>query len=742
MSFTLSQYLLRFRGFLKSTDFSKALILGTAITLPITLGVYFDRFEFGLALALGALLCSSSDVSGSQRHKNIGILFSAGLAVLVSLAGGYLVFNSWLFVPVLGLIMFGISYLAVFGFRASLISFSGLFAMVLSFANTYEFIEVYERALFIGFGGVWYMGLTMAWHALNPRSQTDQFIAQSLDLTGNYLETRGKLITGGESRHELYKKLIDLQAELNEKHETLRDILMSARKNSGSSSYERKRLLIFIQLVDILELAMANPVNYEKMDSLMEQYQDPILRFQNLIFKMAGRLHSIAGNIRYGHKIPSLQDLQVSLEEVKKGISLYEVELKQIPDESSFILQNLYDYQEKQVEKITKIEQLLITKEQGELGIMKREEAARFLTPQEYDPKILTENFSFGSSIFKHSLRLAVVVMVGYAIGAYFSLQNAYWILLTIIVIMRPNYGLTKTRSKQRTVGTLIGAAIAVGIVYITQNLIVYGFLSVISLVVAFAMVQKNYKTSAIFVTLSVVFIYALLEPNVLNVIQYRVVDTLIGAGLATIGNIILWPSWEFRGIKTTIADSISANRNYLKEVTEFYQKKGKVTTSYKVSRKQAFLGLGNLSSAFQRMTQEPRSKQKNLEKIYEVVVLNHSFLSSLASLGTYIQNHSTTPASSQVMIYGGIIDHNLERALAFLLNKDVVSPPDPARQKEAERYFDQKFERVQSITPGNNILEKETVSSLQEAQLVYEQLKWLQEISTKLEKKLQEITF
>ncbi|HSJ12406.1 MAG TPA: hypothetical protein VK916_06955, partial [Gillisia sp.] len=233
-----------------------------------------------------------------------------------------------------------------------------------------------------------------------------------------------------------------------------------------------------------------------------------------------------------------------------------------------------------------------------------------------------------------------------------------------------------------------------------------------------------------------------LLEPNVLDVIQYRVLDTLIGAGLATIGNIILWPSWEFLGIKTTIADSISANREYFKEVTEFYQKKGKVSTSYKVSRKQAFLGLGNLSSAFQRMTQEPRSKQKNLEKIYEVVVLNHSFLSSLASLGTYIQNHSTTPASSQVMIYSSIIDKNLERALAFIKNRDVVSPPDPTRQKEAERYFDQKFERVQSGVPGNNILERETVSSLQEAQLVYEQLKWLQEISTKLEKKLQEINF
>ncbi|MFV0573103.1 MAG: hypothetical protein ACK5M1_11815 [Xanthomarina gelatinilytica] len=34
------------------------------------------------------------------------------------------------------------------------------------------------------------------------------------------------------------------------------------------------------------------------------------------------------------------------------------------------------------------------------------------------------------------------------------------------------------------------------------------------------------------------------------------------------------------------------------------------------------------------------------MDKIYELVELNHTFLSSLASLSTYIQNHPTTEAS------------------------------------------------------------------------------------------------
>jgi uncharacterized membrane protein (TIGR01666 family) len=667
LTLKLSGYFKGLPGFLRSTDFAKAVILGLAITLPIIVAVQVNKFEVGLALALGALLSSPSDVSGSQRHKNYGIFLSAVLAVLASLTGGYLIKDSWAGLPVLGLVMFGISYLSVFGFRASLIAFSGLFAMVLSFANISTVLELYERGLLIGVGGIWYLALTYLWHRINPKGQTDQHLAESFKLTSKYLETRAHLLTGPEDRQKYLKQLIELQSELNENHETLRSILISSRKTSGNSNYERRRLLILIQLVDMLELAMANPVNYSKMDHLMEKNREQILAFRELIFAMAARLEKLSQIIhRSGENIDSSKLTKI-LSQVREAL-IHSREATANPgDEEFLMLENLYDYQEQQVEKINKIERLLYSKDLKELRFIKKDEAARFITHQEYDPKILIENFSFRSTIFKHSLRLAVVVMAGYAIGEYFSLQNAYWILLTIIVIMRPNYGLTKTRSKERTIGTLIGAAVAIGIVLISQDLRLYAVLAVISLVLAFSMVQKNYRASAVFVTLSVVFVYALLEPNVLNVIQFRVVDTLIGAALATAGNLLLWPSWEFFGIKTVVAESLTANKEYFKEVSGFYKKKGKLPTSYKLSRKQAFLGIGNLSAAFQRMTQEPKRKQKNLEKVYEITVLNHNFLSSLASLGAYIQNHPTTKASSHFISYAANIEDNLNRCLALL---------------------------------------------------------------------------
>ncbi len=722
------------------------MILGLGITLPIIGGIYMGKMEIGLAIAVGALLGSPSDVAGSFRNKNFGILLSALFAVIASLAGGLLNFSIWLTIPVVGILMFIFSYFSVYGFRASLISFSGLFALVLSFANISNVLEFYERAILIGLGGVWYLILTILWYKLNPKAQTEQMLSEALDLTSNYLKVRGKLLAPNSDREILQRELLDLQANLNTNHETLRDILISSRKTSGSSNYQRKRLLIFIQLVDILELAMANPVNYEKMDEILSKYPEKTKLFQQLIFDMAARINYISETFLHSKKISSSNLLEECLQEIRDQIVSMDLSEDDESLESSILLKNLYDYQHKQVEKINKVERILSDKDFKDINFIKRAEAQRFLIHQEYNLKILTENFSLKSAIFKHSLRLGLVVMIGFAIGTYFSLQNTYWILLTIIVIMRPNYGLTKERSKQRIIGTLIGGAIATGIVLIIQNNTVYAILAISSLILAFSMVQRNYKTSATFITLSVVFIYALLTPDVLSVIQFRVVDTIIGAGLAAIGNLILWPSWEFLGIKTIVGASLRANKEYLLTIQKYYQEKGNLPTSYKLSRKAAFLATGNLSMAFQRMTQEPKSKQLHLDKFFEIVVLNNTLLSSLASLGTYIQNHPTTKASNYFNNYIEGIAHNLDIAESLISKSDYSKTFDSANKEEAQNYFEQRFESVnmniEEKESNNGSIDMSNTQQLQELQLVTDQLKWLYSLSEKIIKRISLIPF
>ncbi|MBZ0327136.1 MAG: FUSC family protein [Altibacter sp.] len=702
--------------------------MGIAVTLPIVLGIQLGYFEIGLALCFGAFWSSPSDVSGSFQHKKTGILISAALVMVVSFIGGYLHYETWLSLPVLGILAFGIAFISVYGFRASLISFSGLLALVLSFAHDSEELKIYQYALLIGVGGLWYLLLAKIWHRLNPKAETEELLSETYVLTAEFIETRGKLVDPHGDREKLQSKLLKLQSELTENHATLREILILSKKTSGWSNYQDKRLLIFVQLVEMMETAIANPVNYSRMDKLFNAHPQYIRLFQNLIFKMSHQLHMIseAGNDR--KKLPKNDNLSQCFEDIR-------LEIAALPEtldyEEYLMIQNLLEYQEKQFKKIKRIKWLLDEPNLGEVDFIDRKVAKRFVAPQEYDPKLLVRNFSFKSTIFRHSLRLAVTVMIGYALGSVFPLQNPYWILLTIIVIMRPNYGLTKSRAKDRIIGTLIGGAIAVGMVYLIQNPYVYGALGVVSLVIAFSMVQKNYKASATFVTLSVIFIYAILQPDVLTVIKFRILDTLVGAGLSYVAMRWLWPTWEFVDINKSIEKSVKANKDFLHKISSYYQQKGNIPTVYNIARKHAFLETSNLNAAFQRMAQEPKSKQHDMDINYELVVLNHNFLASLASLSAYIQHHKTTEASERFKMVTKNIAENLDKVLQCLNDKNCDSALDAS---ESDLLFEEQMLTSNSLafkkleTRG-----KQNLRNLQEAHLVWEQLQWLFSLSNKM---------
>lgn len=692
------------------------------------MGIFTNHFEIGLALCFGAIWCSPSDTSGRLEHKQIGILFSSFLVVIISFIGGYLDIPKLLLFPTLGVLTFSIAFISIYGFRASLISFSGLLALVLSFAHTSENLEVYQYALLIGLGGLWYLFLSTLWFYINPKAQTEETLTQTFLLTADFLDTRRLLIGDQPDRDKLQAQLFTLQSELTAHHETLREILILSRKTSGKSNYQSRRLLVFIQLVEILETAIANPVNYDKMDALFEIHPELKTDFQKFISELSHQLKTIAQNLNKSKKFIPNHALSKALNTLENDILKLKKENHSEDYERYLMLQNLLDYQIKQFEKLKKIKWLLGNPDLNPDEFIRKDKLKRFIDAQDYNPKLLLINLNFRSTIFKHSLRLAVAVMLGYGIGLLFDFQNPYWIILTVIVIMRPSYGLTKTRSKDRIIGTLIGAVLATGLVFLIKDPYVYGALGVLSIVIAFSMVQKNYRASATFITLSVIFIYSIIQPDVLKVIQFRVIDTLIGAALSFMVMRWLWPAWSFMEIGNNIKDGLKANTEFFKSISNYYEKKGPVPTSLKVNRKEAFLQMSNLSSAFQRMAQEPTSKQNHIDDIYELVVNNHSFLSSLSSWNTYIQNHETTEASEDFILISEKIYDNLNKVCSQLKDinfedskiNDSIFKPEP---------FDFPVNRL----TNDAILQTDSEDTHREAHLVWEQLFWLYSLSEKM---------
>jgi len=726
--------------FLKSSNFYRGIVQTIAAIIPLLIFYIFGHLIYAIPIAIGVFLNAPGNIPGTLTRKTYSTLISMSLTMLVTLLVSFAKMNFVILIATLALLSFFISLIAAYGFRGSLIAFSGLLAMVLSLAKDVSNFGIWLHVGLIGVGGLWFLLVVFISHWLSPKKDEDQLLSETLYLTGTYLKIRGKLLLKKTKRETLLSEIFKLQTQLNEKHEVLRELLLSERKKTGRTRFDEKRVLIFISLVDILELALANTLDYTKIDTLFHNKLS-LKEFKKLNMIMGNHLQVLSKILVNKKKVQSNDELLNGLSEVEKTITQYIKEVT-LPEgrEGIIILRNLQDYQAQQIAKVRSIRRVMNRVSQQDKVKIKSKEAAQFITTQEYSLTVLREHLTIHSPIFRHALRLTIAVIFGFVLGTIMGIKNPYWIILTLIVLMRPSYGLTKERAIHRIIGTLIGAVIALIIILITTNTIVYMVLAACSLTIAFSLIQQSYRSAAAFITMYIIFLYALIESNSFIVIQYRVIDTAIGALLAVIANYSLWPTWEFMNLKPIIIKAIQKNRAYLLIIKEIYHTKETNNVPYKMARKEAFLAISNLNAAFQRMTQDPKSKQKEMGLVYEIVTLNNTFLSALASMGSFIQTHKTTSSSAYFDAFISHIENQLENAEVSLIKGKEAIIKTHINIETAHKELQNSFallssERDEQIKAGKISIDKEMRVHLQEAHLITNQVTWLKSLSEDLRK-------
>ncbi|MGO4821329.1 MULTISPECIES: FUSC family membrane protein [unclassified Flavobacterium] len=729
----------KIQKFADSTHFTNALKVTIAAVLPALLFTYLGNFQIGFTIALGAFFTYPSDIPSNLKHKINGILVTviivSGVNLIINLANPY----PWLLYPLLALLIFGLSMISVYGQRATMVSFSALLSISLAFAHIQTGWQILQYSGLIFAGGLFYLLISLIFYYIRPHRYIELQISQCMELTSKYLKLRGDLWKLKSNRKAITEKQLHLQVELNVIHENIREVLVRNRTNSGSSNQNRKMLMAFISLVEIIELAMSTSFDHNTLHQKFDEYPRILDTYQNLAYNLAKSLKQLSKILEDGKFTAIKHNLIDDLNAFETAIADYQKEQgENFTYEGVFMLTTMLHYAEKQVEKIKILERAFTSTNTTHDFKGKDKDLEKFITPEYYPIQTMIENLSFSSTVFRHSLRLTITILVGFIIGQILPFQNTYWIVLTIVVIMRQGYGLTKQRTYHRIFGTLMGGIIAFGILSTIHNPEVIGALAIITMILGFSFTPTNYKIGATFVTIYVIFIYGILTPNIQDVIQFRVLDTLVGALLSFLANSFIWPSWEFLNVPAYLEKSIEANRIYLKEISLYYNKKGEVSTSYRLARKQAFIAIGNLMASFQRMVQEPKSKQNQLPQVYKLTVLNHTLLSSAASLGTYIQSHKTTEASEAFNVVVDKVIKNLDHAIILLTKNPLDLFPQESNEELSRRFTELKNIRVRELKERNPENDEDFQLKMQEAHLVIEQLIWLTNLSENIVKSTQ----
>ena len=146
-----------------------------------------------------------------------------------------------------------------------------------------------------------------------------------------------------------------------------------------------------------------------------------------------------------------------------------------------------------------------------------------------------------------------------------------------------------------------------------------------------------KYLVSVVMITLYLLFMFHILEPNDFNqVVEERIIDTLLGCIIGFLASFLLPPIWEREQIGELMKQMIKDIIDYFESVAYVFTGKAYNKQLSKEKRKHAWVSLANVSDAFTRMLSEPKSKRRDSKEFHRFVVLSHMLVSHLATLSYY----------------------------------------------------------------------------------------------------------
>jgi uncharacterized membrane protein YccC len=188
---------------------------------------------------------------------------------------------------------------------------------------------------------------------------------------------------------------------------------------------------------------------------------------------------------------------------------------------------------------------------------------SRFVSSRRVPFMQIFSNLTMASPSFRHALRVTIAVGVGFWLGRLLPLTNAYWIVMTTVIILKPGYSLTKQRNVQRIIGTAIGCTACVGLILVVKDPHVLLVAMFACMVMSYSLLLFNYTASVVFTSAYVLLMLHLLAPGGMRLIGERAIDTAVGCAIAIAAS-HLFPYWEYRLMGKQVRDMIGAMRNYL----------------------------------------------------------------------------------------------------------------------------------------------------------------------------------
>lgn len=176
-----------------------------------------------------------------------------------------------------------------------------------------------------------------------------------------------------------------------------------------------------------------------------------------------------------------------------------------------------------------------------------------------------------GSAILRHALRVSAVTAAGYLLGLVLPFGHGYWTPMTSVMVMRPDFSQTYSRSVARFGGTLVGVGLASAVVQTAHpGTYLSAGLAVLCAFGMYLLMKTGYAVSQVCVAAYVVFLLGMEGSGVTQTVRDRVLLTLLG-GLLAMLSYAVYPAWETPRLRGRLADWLTTSGRYAAAVAARY---------------------------------------------------------------------------------------------------------------------------------------------------------------------------
>jgi len=265
-----------------------------------------------------------------------------------------------------------------------------------------------------------------------------------------------------------------------------------------------------------------------------------------------------------------------------------------------------------------------------------------FVSPTDWSWKPFLRLWRWDAPPLRHAIRGALAIAAGQAIGVLLPWgTHDYWILLTIVVVLRGSFAQTIERRNSRVGGTLLGCVIAGALLYVHAPAGLLLAIVTLAQAVAHAFAIRRYLVTAIAAT-----VLALLQAHLLNSglspvfeVGERLGDTLIGVMIAWVFSYVL-PSWERGQIPALVERVLKAQARHAQEALalgQFTAIDSRAELAWRLARREVYDSVSALAQATQRAVSEPRAVQPPLETLERVLAYSYQLLAQLTAVKTML---------------------------------------------------------------------------------------------------------